>query len=121
MSGGQNDYLSYMRLVLGLYILKILEQGPAHGNKLTEEIKRRTQNAYSPNTNALYPLLRLIEEKGYIVGEWDSPVTRSKRVYTITEAGIARIPALELMLAERLKQLENKITILRSDLLMDNM
>lgn len=117
MSAKKNDYLSYMRLVLGLYILKILQQGPAHGNKLAEEIKRRTQTAYTPNTNALYPLLRIMEEKGYIVGEWDSPVTRSKRIYTITEIGNARVPALELMMEERLNQLEWKVAILRTDLL----
>ncbi|CUH94723.1 hypothetical protein P22_0789 [Propionispora sp. 2/2-37] len=112
-----NDYLSYMRLVLGLYILRILQQKPAYGNKLAEEIKRRTQAAYNPNTNALYPLLRIMEDKGYIVGEWENSVTRSKRFYTITEVGIARIPALELMLKERLEQFEWKITILRTDLL----
>lgn len=112
-----NDYLSYMRLVLGLYILKILYQGPAHGNKMAEEIKRRTQNIYTPNTNALYPLLRIMEEKKYIVGEWSSPVTRSKRVYTITEGGVARIPALEAMMEERLQHMEAKVAILRSDLL----
>ncbi len=117
MSLRNNDYLSYMRLVLGLYILKILQQGPAHGNKLAEEIKQRTKNAYTPNTNALYPLLRVMEDKSYIVGEWDSPVTRGKRIYTITEAGMARVPALELMLEERLKQMEWKIAILRADLL----
>lgn len=120
MSTNNNSFLSYMRLVLGLYILKILQQGPVHGNKLAEEIKCRTQHAYSPNTNLLYPLLRLMEEKGYIVGAWDSPDTRSKRVYTITEAGIARIPALEVMMEERLKQLESKIAILRTDLLGDS-
>jgi len=117
MSGQNRDYLSYMRLVLGLYILKILQQGPAHGNKLAEEIERRTQNTYTPNTNALYPLLRIMEEKGYVVGEWDSPVTRSKRIYTITGAGIARVPALALMLEDRLKQVELKVAILRTDLL----
>jgi DNA-binding PadR family transcriptional regulator len=106
-----------MRLVLGLYILKILQYGPAHGNKLAEEIKQRTQTAYTPNTNALYPLLRIMEEKRYLVGEWDSPVTRGKRIYTITEGGLARIPALEVMLEERLKLLEGKIAILRADLL----
>lgn len=111
------DYISYMRLVIGLYILKILQVGPAHGNMLTAEIKRRTQDAYTPNTNALYPLLRTLEERGYVVGEWDSPVTRGKRVYTITDTGIARIPALEEMLEERLKQIEWKIAILRTDLL----
>ncbi|MDR3562327.1 MAG: PadR family transcriptional regulator [Negativicutes bacterium] len=117
MAEKNNDYLSYMRLVLGLYILKILQQEPAHGNKLAEEIKRRTQTAYTPNTNALYPLLRVMEEKGYIVGEWDSPITRSKRIYTITEDGIARIPALEVMLEERLKHVEWKVATLRMDLL----
>ncbi len=113
----KSEYLGCVRLVLGLYILKILGQGPAHGNKMAEEIKRRTQNFYTPNTNALYPLLRIMEEKGYIVGEWDSPVTRGKRIYTVTAAGVARIPALEEMMAERLRQTEAKVAILRSDLL----
>lgn len=117
LSGRNNDYLSYMRLILGLYILKILRQGPAHGNKLAEEIKRRTQNLYTPNTNALYPLLRIMEEKNYVVGEWDSPVTRGKRIYTVAEAGIARIPYLEAMMEERLKESEARMAILRSDLL----
>jgi DNA-binding PadR family transcriptional regulator len=112
-----NDYLTYMKLVIGLYILKILQQGPGHGNKLAEEIKRRTQGAYTPNTNALYPLLRIMEEKGYIVGEWDSPVTRSKRVYRITAEGIGRIPALEALMDERLQLIERKVVILRKDLL----
>ncbi len=112
-----NDQESQMRLILGLYILKILQQGPTHGNKLAAEIKRRTQDAYTPNTNALYPLLRTLEERGYIVGEWDSPVTRGKRIYNITDAGIARIPALESMLEERLIQAVRKIAILRTDLL----
>jgi PadR family transcriptional regulator PadR len=117
MSIEAESYVSYVRLVIGLYILKILQQETAHGNKLMSEIKRRTQDAYTPNTNALYPLLRLLEERGYIVGEWNSPVTRSKRIYTITDAGIARIPVLESMMEERLKQLEWKVGLLREDLL----
>lgn len=112
-----SDFVSYIRLILGLYILKILQLGPAHGNKLAEEIKQRTKNTYTPNTNALYPLLRIMEEKNYIVGEWDSPHTRGKRIYTITQAGVARMPALKLMMEERLKQSEEKIAILKSDLL----
>lgn len=116
MSEKDNDYVSYVRLVLGIYILKILQQGPSHGNKLAEEIKRRTQGAFTPNTNALYPLLRTLEEKGQITGEWDSPVKRNKRIYSITEAGVARIPVLALMLEERLKQVELKVAILRKDL-----
>ncbi|MBP2654853.1 MAG: lineage-specific thermal regulator protein [Firmicutes bacterium] len=111
------DYESYMRLTLGLYILKILKHGPAHGNRMVTEINRRTEGAYTPNTNALYPLLRRLEEKSYIVGEWASSETRSKRIYTITEAGITRVPELEVLLEDRLKKLERKIKILRTDLL----
>ncbi|WP_347487857.1 PadR family transcriptional regulator [Desulfoscipio sp. XC116] len=117
MSGKKKDRETLMKLILGLYILKLLQQGPNHGNKLVMEIKQRTQDAYIPNTNALYPLLRKMEERGYVVGEWESPTTRGKRVYTITDAGVARIPALELMLEERLKQIERNIEILRLDLL----
>jgi DNA-binding PadR family transcriptional regulator len=106
-----------MKLIIGLYILKILQQGPAHGNKLAEEIKRRTRDAITPNTNALYPLLRAMEEMGYIAGEWDSPVTRGKRIYTVTAAGAEKIPEAELALEEQLKQSEQKIAILRRDLL----
>lgn len=117
MKGKKNDQETQVRLIIGLYILKILEQGPAHGNKLAMEIKRRTQDIFTPNTNALYPLLRTMEERGYIIGEWDSQVTRGKRVYTVTDAGVARIPTLELMMEERLKQAERRIKILRADLL----
>ncbi len=106
-----------MKLIIGLYILKILQKGPAHGNKLAAEIKRRTQDIITPNTNALYPLLRALEERKYIVGEWDSPVTRGKRVYTITAAGVACIPAFESAMEEQLKQSEQKIAIIRRDLL----
>lgn len=111
------DFVSYIRLVLGLYVLKILQHGSAHGNKLAEEIKRRTKQEFIPNTNAFYPLLRTMEEKGYIVGEWASADTRSKRIYTITPAGLERIPGLESMLAERLAQMEGRIAILRGNLL----
>jgi PadR family transcriptional regulator PadR len=117
MAKKQTNYQTLMNLIIGLYILKILQQEPAYGNKLSTEIKRRTQNAYTPNTNALYPLLRILEEKGYIVGEWDSPVTRGKRIFTITDVGIARIPALEILLQERIEEVERRMKILRTDLL----
>ena len=117
MTNKKNNYETLMNLIIGLYILTILEKEPTYGNKLAMEIKNRTQDAYTPNTNALYPLLRIMEEKGYIIGQWDSPVTRGKRILTITAVGIARIPALEILLQERIEEVERKMAILRSDLL----
>ena len=117
MTKKQNNYETLMNLIIGLYILKILQHEPAYGNKLAMEIKKRTQEAYTPNTNALYPLLRIMEERGYIIGEWDNPVTRGKRVFTITAVGIARIPAVEILMRERIEEVERRMNILRTDLL----
>jgi len=49
----KSNYETLMNLIIGLYILKILQQEPAYGNKLAAEIKRLTQDSYTPNTNAL--------------------------------------------------------------------
>lgn len=117
MTKKKNHYETLINLIIGLYILKILHQESTYGNKLVTEIKRRTQDAYTPNTNALYPLLRIMEEKGYIIGKWDSDVTRGKRIFTITNVGIARIPELEILLQERIEGVERRMRILRTDLL----
>lgn len=112
-----NDPKTLVKIITGLYILKILRNGSAHGNKIAEEIRRRTQNSTTANPNGLYPLLRIMEDRGYIRGEWSNPDTRGKRIYTITESGIANISTLEAKVVERLNELEQKISILRKDLL----
>ena len=71
----KSDTETLMKLIIGLYILKILQRGPAHGDNLSTKIKQRTQGASTPNINALYPLLRILEERRYIAGKWDSPDT----------------------------------------------
>jgi len=53
---------------------------------------------------------------GFITGQWDNPGTRSKRVYTITDAGSSLVPVLENKVKERLMERERKIAILREDL-----
>lgn len=108
---------TWIKIITGLYILKILRQGPAHGNKIAEIIKRRTEQTLSPNPNFLYPLLRFMEENGYITGEWTNPSTRGKRVYSITTAGTGVIPALEARVAQKLRELERRLSVLRRDLL----
>ncbi len=112
-----DDYKTGVKIITGLYILKILKNGPAYGNKISEKIKVRTQNLYTPNPNALYPLLCKMEKDGYIIGMWDNPDTRSKRIYRITETGLLLMPALENKVREDLEERNRKIAILRKDLL----
>ncbi|MBP2628788.1 MAG: transcriptional regulator, PadR-like family [Firmicutes bacterium] len=116
MASKSDEYKTGVKIITGLYILKILQNGPAYGNKMAEEIKERTQNLITPNPNALYPLLRKMEEDGYIIGEWDNPGTRSKRVYTITVAGSSLVSILQNKVKESFAERERKIAILRDDL-----
>lgn len=111
-----DDFKTGVKIIMGLYILKILQKRPAYGNKMSEEIKVRTQNLFTPNPNALYPLLCKMEEDGFITGAWDHAVTRGKRVYTITDAGLLLAPALENKVRESLAEQDRKIAILREDL-----
>lgn len=117
MAKESNELKTWIKIITALYILKILMSEPAHGNKIADEIKHRTKQCMTPNPNALYPLLRTMEEKGYVTGKWNDPDKRSKRIYTITSAGLAIIPDLEVKVADRLTEMERKISVLRQDLL----
>jgi PadR family transcriptional regulator, regulatory protein PadR len=39
------------------------------------------------NPNTMYPLLRQLESRGLIEGKWEHPERRSRRYYSLTEAG----------------------------------
>lgn len=118
MSRRTDEHQTWVNTIMGLYILTILEQGPAHGHRIASEIKCRTEGVISPNPNALYPLLRLLEDKDYIAGNWENPDTRGKRIYKITAEGSAYIPALRVKFKQRLLDAERKLALLRRDLLL---
>ncbi|WP_312422472.1 PadR family transcriptional regulator [Anaerospora hongkongensis] len=111
------DYQTWVKVITALFILSILEEGAAHGNKINEEIKRRTDKMLNPNPNVLYPLLRAMEEKGYIAGSWDNVSTRNKRIYTITNCGKASIPVLREKVDQHLCAAEQKLKMIRCSLL----
>jgi DNA-binding PadR family transcriptional regulator len=113
------DKKTWVKTFTALYILKLLCAEPTHGNSISSEIRRRTKDIINPNPNALYPLLRELEEKGFIVGEWASPEKRAKRVYHITTMGRGFIPHLTKLVRNSLTELEARINVLKRDLLCD--
>ena len=72
-----------------LYILHLLTEKNYYGNRLKDEISRRLNGKWSPSYGMIYPMLRQLEEEGYIEGWWDEPHKRSIRRYKITDEGIA--------------------------------
>lgn len=72
-----------------LLVLHMIAREPAYGNRLIEGIAELTEGAISVNPNTIYPLLRDLEARGLIEGEWEHPDRRSRRFYSITRQGRA--------------------------------
>jgi len=68
------------------------------------------------NTNTIYPLLRRLEERGFIIGEWEHPTKRSRRYYRITEEGRARLERIKDGMLPYLDTLAGSIARLRNEL-----
>jgi PadR family transcriptional regulator, regulatory protein PadR len=77
------------REVLPLLVLHLIAAKPSYGNQLMERIAGMTEGVMTVNPNTMYPLLRRLEAAGLIEGNWEHPERRTRRFYSITEAGDA--------------------------------
>jgi DNA-binding PadR family transcriptional regulator len=75
------------REVLPLLVLHLIAAEPSYGNQLMERIAGMTEGVLTVNPNTMYPLLRKLEAAGLIEGDWEHPERRTRRFYSITEAG----------------------------------
>src|SRR5215213_9570751 len=93
---GQDPFTGGLRRreVLPLLVLHLIAQGPSYGNQLMERISAMTEGVLSVNPNTMYPLLRSLEARTLIEGNWEHPQRRSRRYYSITEAGRAEYERL---------------------------
>lgn len=75
------------REVLPLLVLHLIASGPSYGNQLMDRIAGMTEGVLTVNPNTMYPLLRRLEARGLIAGQWEHPERRTRRFYSITESG----------------------------------
>jgi DNA-binding PadR family transcriptional regulator len=59
-----------------------------------ERIAAMTAGVLSVNPNTMYPLLRQLESRGLIAGEWEHPERRTRRYYSLTDEGRAEYARL---------------------------
>ncbi|MBU2699853.1 DNA-binding PadR family transcriptional regulator [Sporomusaceae bacterium BoRhaA] len=104
---------TWIKIVTALFILKIVARQSAYGNQIAEEIKRITQQTLQPNPNFLYPLLRTMEEEGYLEGKWENPTTRSKRIYIITPSGRNYVQILQEKVYAKFLEIERRQQAIR--------
>jgi PadR family transcriptional regulator PadR len=82
------------RGILPLLVLHLINEGPSYGNQLIERIGGMTAGVLSVNPNTMYPLLRQLESRGFIEGQWEHPERRSRRYYSLTAQGRAEYARL---------------------------
>ena len=82
------------REVLPLLVLHLIAEGPTYGNQLMERIAGMTEGVLSVNPNTMYPLLRRLEQRDLIEGQWEHPERRTRRFYSITTDGQAEYERL---------------------------
>ena len=97
-------------------VLHLLAEAPDHGYGLMQRIETLCAGLLAVNTNTIYPLLRRLEERGFIVGEWEHPTKRSRRLYQITPAGRERLARIKGNMLPYLDLLAAAVDRLRGEL-----
>ena len=71
--------------LLDMIILQYLEHESMHGYQLITKIRKGFGVNFGPST--VYPLLGLLEKKGYVRSVWNMDSERPRKVYTLTNDG----------------------------------
>jgi DNA-binding PadR family transcriptional regulator len=68
------------------------------------------------NPNTMYPLLRSLEGRGLIAGEWEHPERRSRRFYRLTAGGEAERVRLADEMAPHLDAVARSVDLIRREI-----
>ena len=104
------------KTVFPALILQLLAERPDHGLGLMQRIEASCRDLLAVNTNTIYPLLRRLEDRGFIRGEWVHPTKRSRRTYEITPAGRERLSRIKSNMLPYLDLLSASVDRLRAQL-----
>ena len=97
-------------------LLHLIMEQPDHGYGLMQRIDAVCGDLIAVNTNKIYPLLRRLEERGFVSATWDHPTKRSRRVYTITQPGEDRLKRIKGSMLPYLEQIERAVSRLKNEL-----
>jgi DNA-binding PadR family transcriptional regulator len=107
------------RGLLPMLVLHFLGEGPSYGNQLMDRVSRVTGGLVAVNPNTMYPLLRSLEGRGLIAGEWEHPERRSRRFYRLTDEGEEERTRLAADLRPYLDAVARSVDLIRTEILGD--
>jgi DNA-binding PadR family transcriptional regulator len=98
-----------------LHLISRSEDGASYGNQLIEEIEGLTRGIVSVNPNTMYPLLRELESRALVSGYWEHPEKRSRRLYSVTDAGKSEYERLMGAMEPFLDSIVESITLIKHE------
>ena len=104
------------KTVFPVLILHLIKEQPDHGYGLMQRIADVCGDLVAVNTNKIYPLLRRLEERGFVTASWDHPTKRSRRVYAITPDGDERLRRIKMSMLPYLDSIERAVKRLKDEL-----
>jgi len=96
-----------MKGFLDFVILQFLRRQPMHGYQIISSLRKNFGVYFGPST--IYPLLSLLEEKGYIKSQWDLENDRPRKVYNLTPQGVDMLTSTEVSLNHIYRKLTNRL------------
>jgi DNA-binding PadR family transcriptional regulator len=103
--------------LLPLMVLHYVAREPCYGNQLIDLIAWLTAGTVAVNPNTMYPLLRSLEARGLVAGDWELPGRRGRRFYQITPAGEDERRRLAGRLGPHLDAVAASVEVIRAELL----
>ncbi len=72
---------------LDLLLLAALGEGPAHGYRISELLRERSNGVLEFPEGTIYPALHRLERNGLLESRWVRAEGRRRRVYRLTRRG----------------------------------
>jgi PadR family transcriptional regulator, regulatory protein PadR len=76
---------------LELLLLATIAAEPAHGYRILEALRERSEGAFDLAEGTLYPALYRLERAGLLESEWSTAAGRRRRTYRLTRRGKAAL------------------------------
>jgi PadR family transcriptional regulator PadR len=78
---------------LDLPLLSILSAGPRHGYAIISALRDRSGGTFDLPEGTIYPALHRLAEAGLLTSSWAQAEGRRRRVYGLTDKGVAALAA----------------------------
>ena len=83
----------HVRGHLDMLLLAVLAAGPQHGYAAIATLRDRSGGAFDLPEGTIYPALHRLEEAGLLASSWAQAEGRRRRVYALTDGGVAALSA----------------------------